>query len=143
MREIEFRGKWSHNGKWIYGSLTDKNNGERLISDRSRLDGFDGRYVIPETVGQFTGLKDKNGVKIFEGDVVDFTDFNGISGGETQYKGVVKFSDGQWEIWQHPDFEYYDGANGAFHLYWAFNNDCELCVIGSIHDSPELLGGAE
>ena len=73
MREIEFRGKWKSSGKWIYGSLVDKKSGERLISRYSEMLEFEGRYVHPETVGQYTGLKDRNGKRVFEGDIFEKT----------------------------------------------------------------------
>lgn len=86
--------------------------------------------IIPETIGQYTGLKDKNGTKIFEGDVIalDYIGKNvGVIG-----KGAVVFEKGRFGlIWGwHKEFVHIDGfANTTFE------------VIGNIHDNPELIGG--
>lgn len=100
------------------------------------------RYpVIPETVGQYTDLTDKNGKKIFEGDIVKFTTWD-HNGSDTQHIGVVKFACGMWGIWKTPKNEYW-GDDGAFELYMVHSNDDEIEVIGNIHSNPELLEVSE
>ena len=133
MREIVFRGKMD-SGEWVYGSFCME-----AIEQFNWLCGVDGfirlydktkgkmqTYEVDrETVGQYTGLKDKNGKRIFEGDIVEGADFTAEDGGY----GVVGFDDGAFEI---------IGNNccGTFHEnYWG--RDFE--VIGNIHDNPELL----
>lgn len=141
MREILFRAKRKDNGEWVEGDLVhSKTTSRGVITEIYSLEFI--YEVLPETVGQFTGLTDKNGNKIFEGDIVSFIVFDYNDNGK-QHKGVVKWSDTeqiatQFLIWHDNKNEYY-GADGAFDLGWVHYQDCEFEVIGNIHDNPELL----
>ncbi len=138
-RKILFRGKRKDNGEWVYGSLIktgnyccilpddDGSNYEYpyLDSDLGTIDGC-AIPVIPETVGQYVGLIDRNGTKLFEGDIV-----KGKDGAKDRY----------------PDFYGYIGhGNGSFviigeaanHYRWL---DYEVEIVGNIHDNPDLLWG--
>ena len=122
MREILFRGKQRDNGEWFYGDLVHLNH---CVSIRSKDCA---RSVVPETVGQYTGLTDKNGVKIFEGDLIRST--------ETGETAIV-----QW-FSEHSAFMIWcKTSNQVGFLY-----ECEksiIEVIGNIHDNPELVGDEE
>ncbi len=124
MREILFRGKRLDNGKWVYGYLfVNEVNGDTMI-----LNGWESPVetdVDHLTVGEYTGLTDKNGVKIFEGDIVH------CRGGE-YYQG---YYEGNEKVVVE------DIADGIC----VFLGEVELLeIIGNIHDNPELLeGGGE
>jgi uncharacterized phage protein (TIGR01671 family) len=147
MREILFRGKSTDFGDWLFGYIRQYENGKITICDfeTKRL-----WFVDPSTVGQFTGLTDKNGKKIFEGDIVrdisaytaHLTSFE--RGRETKenverYRYSGKVSVVSFETEDH-------GSCGC--CYHAFSGsgfeakevDIRFCeVIGNIHDNPELL----
>lgn len=146
MREILFRGKRVDNEKWIEGSLV--NNIFFRVStsvwvtyiinpdEYEEYDGMEDIEVIPETVGQFTGLTDKNGVKIFEGDILCANSGrewdNGICIKYLQYAPVVYNP-------QKARFQI-SGKIGQSHK--ALNqvtNNYHATVVGNIHDNPELL----
>lgn len=132
MREILFRGKREDNGEWVYGYLV-KLPSAIMIGDYTRpwfiyvppKDPEDngGYYrVIPDTVGQFTGLTDKNGTKIFEGDIC-----------------WIDKEDGRYEIiWDNQNAWF---ALVSYELYFDFDSFClnEIRVIGNIYDNPEFL----
>ncbi len=131
-----YRGKRKDNGEWIEGAYSPYNwdfFGEReekpqiiIISDDKNIDGL-WCEVIPETVGQYTGLTDKNGVRIFEGDIVSLTKYSNLI-----YKVVYELC--RYELVNSK------GVN-CFVLDIYKSKDIE--VIGNIHDNPELLGKAE
>ena len=131
MREVLFRGKRTDNSKWICGDLrhiSDWKGGYNLhIVDNTngRDNSVTGLEIIPETIGQYTGLTDKNGVKIFEGDIVSLVKHDSLI-----YK--VVYVPCRYELVNSKGVNCF-----VLDIYKSENIE----VIGNIHDNPELLGG--
>ena len=146
MREILFRGFYEYKngketiyingkeikGKWVYGDLVKcmTDDGECIgIKDtiyevNTNRCNLIPNIVIPETVGQFTGLTDKNGKKIFEGDIVDFkTSAYYFKNCRIKYQSYY----GRYCAMDNEGYEY------------PMDKNFEYEVIGNIHDNPELL----
>lgn len=133
MRTIKFRGKTRGNGKWYYGSLvySDEINAAIYFQIGSGLvKTMDWVYVNPETVGQFTGLYDKNGKEIYEGDILRISKFTNL---------VCEFRHGAFGYMYYNKF--YPFAGNRRYAFNPKNTDKEFEVIGNIYDNPELLKG--
>lgn len=133
MREILFRGKREDNGKWVYGFYVgDTGDGCHEICDITSVTGH--RVdVLPETVGQYTGLSDKNGKRIFEGDILDFQ-----INIKMKIRGKVIFARGGFQFESQGFEEEYGGSVNFDSDVIAFSSSC-LDVIGNIYDNPELF----
>lgn len=156
MRTILFRGKRVDNGELVEGYLIVKEKQYFIIQDSWREPVLtmcmlvDDNEVIPETVGQFTGLKDRNGKMIFEGDIIG-DDYDG-----GKHMSIVKFGTGTWDSgyyryvgfycdrvdWEDDieknddgsfNFNHRNDASGDF----IFKED--VIIFGNIHDNPELI----
>ena len=115
LREIEFRGKEIHHmtSVWIFGFYDGSGSCSRIIDS----DG-DFHLVLPETVGQYTGVKDKNGQKIYEGDVVFDGEFTGLVWG---FRDSARYT------------VVYDGLSKGL----ADDHPDHLEIIGNVFDNPE------
>lgn len=132
MRKYFFRGKRKDNGEWVYGyycrcGWTGMEKDVIIPSHASALYGID---VIPETVGQYTELTDKNGTKIFEGDIVKC-----ISRFDAKDM-VVIFETAEFHLVDCQRYKNYTECCGYRHF-----GTLETEVIGNIHDNPELAEG--
>lgn len=132
MRKILFRGKRQDNGAWETGSLVIVRMGchdaQYYIADK--MTGYH-TPVDPSTVGQYTGLKDKNGKRIFEGDICRNTKTGEIV--SVQWHGTMAGF-----VWsKQKDKSYLFDFGELFMVYDKHE------VIGNIHDNPELLKGGE
>ena len=126
MREIIFRGKSLVTKEWVYGDLFQ--HGEQ----RFIMTGGHNIEVDPESVGQFTDTTDKNGVKIFEGDIVHLYGDKGTSTRFINYITLVIFA--------HGGFCAIDGTPDDYAVCrFDFTSTLNCEIIGNIHDTPELI----
>lgn len=145
MREILFRGKRVDTGEWCYGvPLVEGWRKTTYIAsyEYSSLAFVQQIDVDPETIGQFTGLTDKNGKRIWEGDILqEFSEYEDKPIGE---KRVVRYGFDQTDIISVYGFSPCD-KNGKptgdlwLGSYYEKNVAEEVVVVGNVHDNPELL----
>ena len=133
MREILFRGKTKVYNKWVYGWYCGKilNHNMHYTEESSQI--IDDKTLYwhtcePDTVGQFTGLTDKNGKKIFEGDIIEW-----FLPELPEYPSLayIEYDESSfaWRVcWRKYDPDWLEGLNKEY-----------ISVIGNIHDNPELL----
>lgn len=160
MREILFRGKRTDNGEWVYGSLVywpgDNKIGTIVVFEGIDEAGFVfGEHVEVDlnTVSQYTGMTDKNGMKIFEGDIIStrknamrtekLKGYYGVdSDGYPQkipgYKGECEYHY-SCQVDCHAQVKF--SPRGGYYLCWTSMSVNAICneVVGNIYDNPELL----
>ena len=134
MREILFRGKRIDNGEWVEGYfvnlwLIHYQKHQPIITDNNAVS----YNVAPSTVGQYTGLTDKNDKKIFEGDIVDASNEWWNAAGPAGHNSPVILVEWENDLCGFEPFANYDCDCGVY----INAKNCE--VLGNIHDNPELL----
>lgn len=134
-RKIKFRGQQINTKKWIHGYLY-REKGLYLICENIRY--AEKEPILLDTVGQFTGLHDKNGKEIYEGDIVLYEDWEMAyeGGGNDSFinKGIVEYCEDNccYNVTERQTVDITD-------VLYKDNEDLE--VIGNIYENPELLGG--
>lgn len=139
-REILFKGKRKDNGEWVEGYYEelpayDGTTTPKIVTPAKDTDDYNRwSFVLPDTVGQYTGLKDRNGTKIFEGDIVQGIAYS------SQWRGVI--------IWIEKIASF--GLQCVHNIAWencsilkraanGMNDEFTAEIIGNIYDNPELL----
>lgn len=151
-REIEFRGKTAK-GEWVYGYYVHNTYAVGFAKEPTL---YENHYiysknfiseswfntakveVIPETVGQYVGIKDKNGKKVYEGDVVScsYSNCEVVFGlyGVDDYKTVGFFMKVNNALFTNEEDDF---------IYWGFEDGDKIKVLGNVFDNPELLNKIE
>lgn len=152
MREILFRGKRVDNGEWIEGFYAHSGEKKYILIDNDIAVGYLAmKEVNPDTIGQYTGLTDKNGKKIFEGDILHFKAYRGGDfacpiGTDIYYRVLFGHCNpdmdtlseyvGFWALGKNYDEDdLYEDGNSINYLVDSHG----AYVIGNIYDNPELL----
>lgn len=142
MREILFRGKRTDNGEWVYGGILQTDNWSEIsvVADyygsmyeppSCEVDSYE---VIPETVGQYTGLTDKNGVRIFEKDVISipYKDMSGF----TEYQKALVFWDSERLAWC---VKFMDNEVLYLNDVVDLHSSIDIEIVDNIIDNEELV----
>ena len=135
VRTIIFRGKRIDNGEWVCGFIVKMFGTYHIIDKDDENTAYE---VIPETVGQHTGLKDKNGKRIFEGDILSIPfeeDRSPYEENSIYYENGEVYFDTERYGWYVRFREYNDEIS-----LWEYDNT-DIEVISNIYDNPELLKG--
>lgn len=135
MREILFRGKRADNGQWVEGFYAKSGDKTFIIIDNDIAVGYvTMKEIIPKTVGQYTGLTDRNGTRIFEGDIVEMH-------GGCDAMDMREYDIRCMVVYGRTGYGADIGFAGAYKsgMRVSLMGEGSLTVIGNIHDNPELL----
>ena len=143
MREILFRGKRADNGKWVEGELLhDMQNRPHLYwkTPKELPIVFSNHAIVDSaTLGQFTGMTDKNGKKIFEGDILEYTSYTG-TGIKEVFRAIVFWDEHRWSYKTIYNNRWTDNWNNKGYTCDVYKSTVSKYgeVIGNIHDKAEL-----
>ena len=134
-REIKFRAK--HGKEWVYGDL-------HLLSKMEHIhtDPFTKKSINIKTIGQYTGLKDKNGKEIYEGDILRGDEYPFNCDGVDNYFAEIVWADNVCGFYRLTHKKPNSTVRGISHGNWEQLDEDDIKsfeVIGNIHDNPELL----
>lgn len=144
-REIKFRGKRIDSGDWIYGSLVGIDDTAVIVDHRdfcwnplTDVNSFwfdmENNEVDPDTVGQYTGIKDARGADIYDGDIIEC-----ISSNHIPIRHLIRFCDERGYYAQYDNSNWTGELNECGPIYQHYIDECGKYVIGNIHDNPELI----
>ena len=143
MREIKFRGKRISNGKWLYGDLMHDTVGGCYVFPIDCAALYKENAVLPETIGQYTGLRDKNGKEVYEGDILRGDEYPFNCDCKDNYFAKIVRVDNLCGFYRITLKNPKSTVRGFFHGKWEQLDEDDIKsfeVIGNIYDNKNLLG---
>lgn len=144
-REIAFRGKSKYTGEWVEGYYVGDNTiipFNEVVYDMGCIDTSPCHECYPDTIGQFTGLYDKNGKEIYEGDILRGDEYPFNCNGVDNYFAEIVWADNVCGFYRLTHKKPNSTVRGISHGNWEQLDEDDIKsfeVIGNIHDNPQLL----